>query len=204
MPRRGVLYCRSESFSLSRRAVPSKPGTCWRGCRVQKRMVETIYYTQTTNILPGLAVRSSRNLPRKAARARMTSQGERFGTEGSIPSLGTKRSDALYEVIIGLGLVVFSLTAGKDRHLGEVQLVQPSLMTAKTLSEAGGSSPPSSHKYRSDAIFHNFFDYWYTQGGQIPPTTGRYTAARSGNDAVVHIWYIYQGFDSPRPGKLKN
>lgn len=51
-------------------------------------MVETIYYAQTHNILPGLAVRSSRNLPRKAARVRMTSQGERFGTEGSIPSLG--------------------------------------------------------------------------------------------------------------------
>lgn len=74
------------------------------GCK--KRIVETIYYTQTHNILPGLAVRSSRYLPRKAARVRMTSQGERFGTEGSIPSLGTKRSDALYEVIIGLGLVV--------------------------------------------------------------------------------------------------
>ena len=98
--------------------------------------------TQTTNILPGLAVRSSRYLPRKAAMVRMTSQGERFGTEGSIPSLGTtavmrttaqrqnsssegrsrtshkagnringgsnpppatKRSDALHEVIIGLG-----------------------------------------------------------------------------------------------------
>ena len=57
-------------------------------------MVETIYYTQTHNILPGLAVRSSRYLPRKAAMVRMTSQGERFGTEGSIPSLGTKRSDA--------------------------------------------------------------------------------------------------------------
>ena len=62
------------------------------GCK--KRMVETIYYAQTHNILPGLAVRFSRYLPRKAARARMTSQGERFGTEGSIPSLGTKRSDA--------------------------------------------------------------------------------------------------------------
>ena len=198
---------------------------------------------KTHNILPGLAVRSSRNLPRKAARVRMTSQGERFGTEGSIPSLGTtavmrttaqrqnsssegrsrtshkagnringgsnpppatKRSDALYEVIIGLGFSCFSLTAGKDRHLGEAQLVRPLLMTAKTLSEAGGSSPPSSHKYRSDAIFHNFFDYWYTQGGQIPPTTGRYTAARSGNDAVVHIWYICRGFDSPRPDQLKN
>ena len=130
--------------------------------------------------------------------------GVRFGTEGSIPSLGTKRSDALYEVIIGLGFSCFSLTAGKDRHLGEAQLVRPLLMTAKTLSEAGGSSPPSSHKYRSDAIFHNFFDYWYTQGGQIPPTTGRYTAARSGNDAVVHIWYICRGFDSPRPDQLKN
>ena len=70
-------------------------------------MVETIYYAQTHNILPGLAVRSSRNLPRKAAMVRMTSPDERFGTEGSIPSLGTKRSDALYEVIIGLGLVVF-------------------------------------------------------------------------------------------------
>ena len=113
------------------------------------------------------------------------------------------RSDALYEVIIGLGFSCFSLTAGKDRHLGEAQLVRPLLMTAKTLSEAGGSSPPSSHKYRSDAIFHNFFDYWYTQGGQIPPTTGRYTAARSGNDAVVHIWYICRGFDSPRPDQLK-
>ena len=185
-------------------AVPSKPGTCWRGCRVQKRMVETIYYAQTHNILPGLAVRSSRNLPRKAARVRMTSQGERFGTEGSNPPPATKRSDALHEVIIGLGFSCFSLTAGKDRHLGEAQLVRPLLMTAKTLSEAGGSSPPSSHKYRSDAIFHNFFDYWYTQGGQIPPTTGRYTAARSGNDAVVHIWYICRGFDSPRPDQLKN
>lgn len=112
------------------------------------------------------------------------------------------RSDALYEVIIGLGFSCFSLTAGKDRHLGEAQLVRPLLMTAKTLSEAGGSSPPSSHKYRSDAIFHNFFDYWYTQGGQVPPTTGRYTAARSGNDAVVHIWYICRGFDSPRPDQL--
>ena len=44
---------------------------------------------KTHNILPGLAVRSSRNLPRKAARVRMTSPDERFGTEGSIPSLGT-------------------------------------------------------------------------------------------------------------------
>ena len=131
------------------------------GCK--KRMVETIYYAQTHNILPGLAVRSSRNLPRKAAMVRMTSQGERFGTEGSIPSLGTTAVMRSYTIHNYL------LTAGKDRHLGEAQLVRPLLMTAKTLSEAGGSSPPSSHKYRSDAIFHNFFDYWYTQGGQIPP-----------------------------------
>lgn len=198
----GESYYRSESFSLSRiNAVPSKPGTCWRGCRVQKRMVETIYYAQTSNILPGLAERSSRNLPRKAARVRMTSQGKRFGTEGSTPSLGTT---AVMRYMNHYRFSFYSLTAGKDRHLGEAQLVRPSLMTAKTLSEAGGSSPPSSHKYRSDAIFHNFFDYWYTQGGQIPPTTGRYTAARSGNDAVVHIWYIYRGFDSPRPDQLKN
>lgn len=64
------------------------PGAGWRWLRVQKGWWRPSD-TQTHNILPGLAVRSSRNLPRKAARVRMTSQGERFGTEGSIPSLGT-------------------------------------------------------------------------------------------------------------------
>lgn len=94
--------------------------------------------TQTHNILPGLAVRSSRNLPRKAARVRMTSQGERFGTEGSIPSLGTT--------------AVMRTTAQRQNSSSEGR--------SRTSHKAGnringGSNPPPATK-RSDALHEVF------------------------------------------------
>ena len=139
----GESYYRSESFSLSRRAVPSKPGTCWRGCRVQKKDGGDHLLSTNTQHIARLG-REVQPVPAKEGRkgADGLTRGVMFGTEGSIPSLGTtavmrttaqrqnsssegrsrtshkagnringgsnpppatKRSDALHEVIIGLG-----------------------------------------------------------------------------------------------------